>query len=165
MQFLNEGTLFNNDHTILDSHTQDGMLSDITGQYPSKTGVPDQSFYANGTYSGFLYWTSPDHDGQPHVTSAPPWTTFNQHGLSVGAIGTPDMELESTSEVKQMNPIDSKKSDYLGVSVHGTNGTSVLGSPNLPYIYNATSWADSSKTLGGFPGWGNADPNWPLHDR
>jgi hypothetical protein len=163
MQFLHRGTLFTNDHTVLDSHTQDGMLSDMTGQYPSKTGVPDQSFYANGSYASFLYWNSIEKDGKPHVTTTPPWQTFNEHGLDVGAVGAPDMELESKSEVQGMNTaVDSNPSDYLGVAVHKKDGSAVFGSPNIPYIYNATSWADPSKTLGGFPGWGSDDPNWPL---
>lgn len=168
MSFLQNGTVLDNDHTILDSHTQDGMLSDMTGQYPSKTGVPDQSFYANGSYSSFLYWTTPDNDGQAHVTTAPPWSVFNKNGFSVGAVAAPDMELEKTKEVTSamMNNAtgDTNLSDYLGVTIHNADGTAIQGAPNIPYIYNATSWADPTKTLGGFPGWGNGieDANYPL---
>lgn len=166
VKFLKQGTVLANDHTVLDSHTQDGMLSDMTGKYPSKTGVIDQGFYENGKYASFAYWAAKDSDGHPHVTATPNWIAFNQHGWSVGAVGAPDMELEKTSEVKQfakMNPNDSKQSDYLGVSVHASNGQTTFGSPNLAYIYQAKSWADSSKTLGGFPGWGdNTGLNWSL---
>lgn len=162
MDFIHHGTLFTNDHTVLDSHTQDGMLSDMTGQYPSQTGVVDQGFYSAGQYSSFEYWTSADHDGLAHVTTTPNWATFNAHDLSVGAVGTPDMELEKTSEVQSMNATDKNPSDYLGVAVHEANGNAVLGSPNLPYLYNAPSWEDANKTLGGFPGWGEVDPNWSL---
>ncbi|WAH37156.1 alkaline phosphatase family protein [Alicyclobacillus dauci] len=165
VKFLHQGTVLQNDHTILDSHTQDGMLSDMTGKYPSQTGVIDQGYYENGQYAGFGYWTNPDPDGKPHVTTTPNWQTFNQNGWNVGAIGAPDMELESTGELKQadMNPSDSKASDYLGVAVHNASGSTTIGSPNLPYLFNAPSWTDPTKTLGGYPGWSdNADLNWSL---
>lgn len=114
------------------------MLSDMTGKYPSQTEVIDQGFYEGGKYAGFAYWTS-----------------FNQHGWDVGAVGAPDMELESNNEVSpsMMNSTDPKAADYLGVAVHEANGQTVVGSSNLPYLYNAASWSDPSKTLGGFPGW------------
>lgn len=171
VKFMHQGTFFTNDHTILDSHTQDGMLSDMTGKYPSQTGVIDQGFFENTAsgfkYSGFGYWTSTDADGQTHVTTTPNWTGFNQHGWAVGAVGAPDMELESTKEITpammQNSTNDNNKSDYLGISVHKPDGTSIFGSPNLPYLYNAKSWSDSSKTLGGFPGWSDGgDLNWSL---
>jgi len=165
MQFLQQGTTFKNDHTILSSHTQDGMLSDMTGQYPSQTGVPNQDFYeGNGRFASFAYWTNKDPDGQPHVTTTPNWTEFNRHGLSVGAIGTPDMELEKPSEVspQMMTAADQNPKDYLGVALHKADGTTVFGAPNLPYIYNASAWANPGFVLGAFPGWGEADPNWAL---
>ncbi|WDL98538.1 alkaline phosphatase family protein [Alicyclobacillus sp. ALC3] len=170
VRFMHQGTLFANDHTILVSHTQDGMLSDMTGKYPSKTGVIDQGFFENTSsgfqYSSFRYWTSSDPDGQPHVTTTPNWTAFNQHGWSVGAVGTPDMELESSKEVTpamMQGNADTNPSDYLGVAVHEVNGSAVFGSPNLPYLYNAASWSDPAKTLGGFPGWSDGgDLNWSL---
>jgi hypothetical protein len=168
MKFLHQGTVFTNDHTILDSHTQDGMLSDMTGKYPSHTGVIDQGFYertATGfAYSSFRYWTNADADGQPHVTTTPNWTAFNQHGWSVGAVGAPDMELESAKEVtpSMMTSSDTNASDYLGIAVHNADGTTTFGSPNLPYLYNAKSW-DNSTTLGAFPGWSDGtDLNWSL---
>ncbi|QQE77670.1 alkaline phosphatase family protein [Alicyclobacillus sp. SO9] len=169
MKFLHQGTLFTNDHTVLDSHTQDGMLSDMSGKYPSKTGVIDQGFFERTKsglkYSSFAYWNSADADGYHHVTAAPNWTAFNQHGLNVGAVGAPDMELESTKEVtsKMMTASDQNKSDYLGVSVHHSNGTTTFGSPNLPYVYNAASWSQSNKTLGAFPGWSDkTNLSWSL---
>jgi hypothetical protein len=131
------------------------MLSDMTGKYPSQTEVIDQGFYEGGKYAGFAYWTSSDPDGKTHVTTSPNWTSFNQHGWDVGAVGAPDMELESNNEVSpsMMNSTDPKAADYLGVAVHEANGQTVVGSSNLPYLYNAASWSDPSKTLGGFPGW------------
>lgn len=165
MKFLQQGTILTNDHTVLDSHTQDGMLSDMTGKYPSQTGVIDQGYYENGQYAGFKYWTSNDPDGLHHVTTTPNWTTFNEHGTDVGAIGAPDMELESASEVdaSMMSSTDQNKADYLGVAVHHANQTTTFGAPNLSYIYNAKSWTDESKTLGAYPGWSdNADLNWSL---
>ncbi|MCL6633857.1 MAG: alkaline phosphatase family protein [Alicyclobacillus herbarius] len=171
VKFLHQGTFFTNDHTVLDSHTQDGMLSDMTGKYPSQTGVIDQGFYektASGfKYSSFGYWTNKDPDGQSHVTTTPNWTTFNQHGWAVGAVGAPDMELESKNEVTpsmmQNSTHDTNASDYLGVAVHKPDGTTVFGSPNLPYLYDAKSWSNPSQTLGGFPGWSDsADLNWSL---
>ncbi len=165
VDFLRQGTLFVNDHTVLNSHTQDGMLSDMTGKYPDQTGVIDQGFFENGAFSSFAYWTAVDPDGKPHVTTAPNWAVFNQHGWSVGAVGAPDMELESDKEVAPsiMNPNDMKARDYLGIALHNTDGSTTFGSPNIPYLFNAPSWLSPAQPLGGFPGWGDAtDLNWSL---
>ncbi|MBE3556354.1 MAG: sulfatase-like hydrolase/transferase [Firmicutes bacterium] len=165
MHFLSQGTVLVNDHTVLDSHTQDGMLSDMTGKYPDQTGVIDQGFYEGSQYVSFAYWENKDPDGQPHVTTTPNWIAFNQHGWNVGAVGAPDMELESAREVTpaMMNPADSKPADYLGIAVHQANGQTIFGSPNLPYLFHAPSWSHPDQTLGGFPGWGDdTDLNWSL---
>jgi len=33
------GTIFTNDHTVLISHTSDGILSSLTGLYPDRNGA------------------------------------------------------------------------------------------------------------------------------
>jgi hypothetical protein len=83
-----DGTLLSNDHTVLISHTADGIISTETGLYPSENGTgvantypyldPDQTgthnsaSYANvpGTSdsSAFKYWTDPTSSEDPLYT-------------------------------------------------------------------------------------------------
>src|SRR6185503_340361 len=58
------GTLLTNDHTILISHTAGGILSDMTGLYPDRTGqtVTNAYGYFSATNTpafstSFKYWT------------------------------------------------------------------------------------------------------------
>jgi hypothetical protein len=169
LAFLQGGTLLTNDHSVLKSHTQADFVSIAAGAYPSRTGVPDQSFLDNGHPVGFGYWLGSTAAGQPQVFSPPPWLAFTQRGIAVGGVGWGDMELESAAEVATENvpiePFDSDPSDYLGVAVHQPDGTDVFGTPNLPDLYNAPRWDDPSQTLGAFPVkpvWSSADAWWPL---
>src|ERR671930_1898000 len=59
-----QGTLDDNDHTILISHTAGGILSSLTGLYPDRNGVTVSNSYfyfaPNGTPTfsvAFKYWT------------------------------------------------------------------------------------------------------------
>src|SRR3954471_20259555 len=58
------GTVLTNDHTVLISHTADGILSSLTGMYPDRMGMPvgnSYGFYGNDGStrfsSSFKYWT------------------------------------------------------------------------------------------------------------
>src|SRR5205085_2319068 len=62
------GTLFTNDHTVLISHTADGILTSLTGLYPDRNGMTvgnSYGFYGNDGStrfsSSFKYWTDPVH--------------------------------------------------------------------------------------------------------
>jgi hypothetical protein len=113
-----QGTLLSNDHTVLISHTADGITSTETGLYPSEDGlgvansfeylVPYGSGTANG--SAFTYWTdsvsssdsdyemitSPATPSNPNGVNTPaPWVPFTRAGCSFAGIGSANMEFEN----------------------------------------------------------------------
>jgi len=114
LNFLkSNGTLFTNDHTVLISHTADGILSSLTGLYPDRSGVPvgnSYGFYGNdgATHfsSAFKYWTDPvdaTFDPKPNMitlggkNTPAPWAPFTRAGCDVGGVGTANIELENTA--------------------------------------------------------------------
>src|SRR5262249_31963400 len=78
MNFLSDnGTLSDNEHTILISHTAGGILSSLTGLYPDRTGQAVSNSYGyfrpNGSVgfsSSFKYWTDTTDGGNP--ANSPP---------------------------------------------------------------------------------------------
>ncbi len=114
LDFLkSNGTLFTNDHTVLISHTSNGILSTLTGLYPDRTGVTVGNSYGyfkpDGTVgfsSAFKYWTdlvdatndpltNMITDGQKNTPA--PWVPFTRAGCDVGGVGIANIELENTS--------------------------------------------------------------------
>ena len=106
-----QGTLLSNDHTVLISHTADGITSTETGLYPGDEGlgvansfeyfVPFGSGTANA--SAFTYWTDKvsssdqnyemiDQSGQ---NTAAPWVPFTRAGCDFAGIGSANMEFEN----------------------------------------------------------------------
>ena len=78
LNFLSDnGTLSDNEHTILISHTAGGILSSLTGLYPDRTGqavsnsygyfrsAPPASVGTVGFSSSFKYWTDTTDGGNP----------------------------------------------------------------------------------------------------
>ncbi|HMI96398.1 MAG TPA: hypothetical protein VK479_07795 [Micropepsaceae bacterium] len=109
----NNGTLFNNDHTILISHTAGGILSSLTGLYPDRHGQivsnSNVRISSTGTFSfpsSFGYWTDPvAATGTPTVplmvgpdgkTVPAPWVAFTRAGCNVGGVATANAVLENT---------------------------------------------------------------------
>src|SRR3954468_25026153 len=116
------GTLLTNDHTVLISHTETGILSTLTGVYPDRFGVPVSNSFRYYTPSGttrtgvaFAYWTAPLYDpagppfpppGQTDLSHeminengniAPaPWVPFTRGGCDVGQVATANTVLENT---------------------------------------------------------------------
>jgi hypothetical protein len=114
LNFLqNNGTVFTNDHTILISHTADGILTSLTGLYPDRGGPTVGNSYGyfqpNGSIgfaSAFKYWNDqvdavndplPNMitDGQKNTPA--PWVPFTRAGCDVGGVGTANIELENTT--------------------------------------------------------------------
>jgi hypothetical protein len=115
-----QGTLDDNDHTILISHTAGGIVSSFTGLYPDRNGLNVTNSYRyfkdDGTTtsaSAFKYWTdlvdsdnTPPLDalpnmvngdsGQPKTTPAP-WVPYTRAGCDFGGVGTANLVLENTS--------------------------------------------------------------------
>jgi hypothetical protein len=107
------GTLFTNDHTVLISHTADGILASLTGLYGDRNGATVGNSYgyygangATGFSSTFKYWTDvvdATNDPKPNMitlggkNTPAPWATFARAGCDVGGVGTANLELENTA--------------------------------------------------------------------
>src|SRR5262249_47537411 len=115
------GTLLTNDHTVLISHTANGILTDLTGVYPDRHGQAVANSYryfradgSTASSSSFKYWTDIVDDtsasptdplpnmvtadtGLPRTTPAP-WVPYTRAGCDFGAAGGPaNIVLENTA--------------------------------------------------------------------
>jgi len=131
----NNGTLSDNEHTILISHTAGGILSSLTGLYPDRTGITVSNSYAyysavDGSVrfsSAFKYWTdlvdanTGTTDALPNMVTTgghntpAPWVPYTRAGCDFGAVSTANVVLENTGT--------------------GTNGdiTKVFGKPSAQW--------------------------------
>ena len=168
-----DGTLLSNDHTVLISHTADGITSTETGLYPGNEGlgvansfeyfVPTGSGTRNA--SAFTYWTDPvssTHDpnyemifgppsaGHPNGVNTPaPWVPFTRAGCDFAGIGAANMEFENdTSDIA--NVFGTGSSQYaLGNWSYNTaygqnfNAGSNLGTTDFEGLAIHCSQADS----------------------
>jgi hypothetical protein len=115
----NNGTLMTNDHTVLISHTANGILTSLTGMYSDRHGQSVTNsfryFKADGTTassSSFKYWTDLTDDinipptdpqpimvngdsGSPKITPAP-WVPYTRAGCDFGATALANVVLENT---------------------------------------------------------------------
>src|SRR5512144_1679688 len=115
----NNGTLLTNDHTVLISHTANGILTDFTGVYSDRHGQAVSNSYryfkADGTAASsgsFKYWTDLVDDtgavpadpltnmvtgdsGSPKNTPAP-WVPYTRAGCDFGATASANIVLENT---------------------------------------------------------------------
>src|SRR5437870_5236708 len=115
------GTLLTNDHTVLISHTANGILTDLTGVYSDRHGQAVSNSYryfktgeSTASSSSFKYWTDlvddtgiPPADpltnmvtadplsGMPKNTSAP-WVPYTRAGCDFGAVALANIVLENT---------------------------------------------------------------------
>jgi hypothetical protein len=115
-----QGTLNDNDHTILISHTAGGILSAFTGLYPDRNGQTVTNSYryfkddgTSASASAFKYWTDlVDSDGVPPADALPnmvnadsgqpkttpaPWVPYTRAGCDFGAVASANVVLENTS--------------------------------------------------------------------
>ena len=103
------GTVLNNDHTVLISHTAGGILSTLTGVYPDRHGQTVSNSYVRTSATGgfsfpssFGYWTDPVSGTIPNmidqagVVPPAPWVPFTRAGCDVGAAGAANIVLENT---------------------------------------------------------------------
>src|SRR5947208_11645113 len=118
LNFLtNNGTLSDNEHTILISHTAGGILSSLTGLYPDRQGLTVSNSYGyfkpDGTTafsSAFKYWTdrvddvtaAGVNDPLPNMVTTgglitpAPWVPYTRAGCDYGAVSTANVVLENT---------------------------------------------------------------------
>src|SRR5919197_3640311 len=110
------GTLLTNDHTVLISHTANGILTNLTGVYPDRHGQAVSNSYryfkSDGTTassSSFKYWTDLTDDVNTPPTdpsynmvttggkNAPaPWVPYTRAGCDFGATALANVVLENT---------------------------------------------------------------------
>jgi hypothetical protein len=111
----------------------------LSGQYPDRHGVINNSFMLPGFRAGFSYWENVAKRTPATYLSSPPWRLFTQAGMDVGAIGMNGLVLEGADEVKahlglNRNPTQRELDLYLGVAVHHADGTDALGTAEIPAI-------------------------------
>src|SRR2546427_5365688 len=112
------GTVDDNHHTILISHTAGGILSGLTGLYPDRNGITVSNSYGyfkpdktTASTSAFKYWTDPvDPSGKddtlPNMITTgqkntpAPWVAYTRAGCDFGAVATANVVLENTSTGK-----------------------------------------------------------------
>jgi hypothetical protein len=115
------GTLFRNDHTVLISHTANGILTDLTGMYSDRHGQAVSNsyrYYRNdgsgltNSSSSFKYWTDltddvntppldPNYnmvngDGGTAHNAPAPWVPYTRAGCDWGATALANVVLENT---------------------------------------------------------------------
>jgi hypothetical protein len=115
---VGNGTVLNNHHTPLISHTGTDILTTLTGVYPDRHGQPVSNtfmFYGpDGTAHtalSFAYWTDLAQafdgtaenkfnlvDAQGNNPPAP-WVPYTRAGCNFGAVGTANIELERVANV------------------------------------------------------------------
>src|SRR6476661_2993450 len=128
MNFLRDnGTLSDNEHTILISHSERGILSSLTGLYPDRHGQAVSNSYGYfrpdgsvGFSSSFKYWTDTTDGGNPannpptasadpnfnmiNGDSGPkntpaPWVPYTRAGCDVGNVSTANAVLENNNSI------------------------------------------------------------------
>lgn len=166
---ISGGAVLANSHSVVPSLTHVNYATLATGLYPSGHGVTGQTFRFGGALTRFGYWESTDQDRLPYNLAPPPWRALNARGASVGAVGWPDMGLQTAAEVEAravpLQPGSPLRDDYLGVSLHRPDGTVAFGTPNLPALFQMPRWDEPREALGAFPAtpvWATELAWWPL---
>jgi hypothetical protein len=113
------GTMMSNDHTVLISHTANGILTNLTGMYSDRHGQAVSNSYryfrtdgSTASSSSFKYWTDLTDDvnipptdpnynmvngdsGTPKNAPAP-WVPYTRAGCDFGATALANVVLENT---------------------------------------------------------------------
>jgi hypothetical protein len=142
------GALDTGDHTVLISHTANGILATQTGLYSDNTSIFIANSFGDFTPSGsalfpsaFFYWTdlvsdiTPATQDNTFAMTTPaglnvpaPWVPFTRAGCDVGAFSTANIVLERQPfDVKKVFGANSdqaketggnRTNDFIGVAVH-----------------------------------------------
>src|SRR5437868_3212247 len=118
LNFLtSNGTVSDNNHTILISHTAGGILTSLTGLYPDRQGLTVSNSYgyfkpdgSTAFSSAFKYWTDKVDDVTTNGVNDPrpnmvttgglntpaPWVPYTRAGCDYGAVSTANVVLENT---------------------------------------------------------------------
>jgi hypothetical protein len=142
------GALDTGDHTVLISHTANGILTTQTGLYSDNTSIFIANSFGDFTPSGnalfpssFFYWTdlvsdiTPATQDNTFALTTPagqnvpaPWVPFTRAGCDVGAFSTANIVLERQPfDVKKVFGANSAQAaetggnqtnDFIGVALH-----------------------------------------------
>jgi hypothetical protein len=120
LNFMRDNGTFNtNDHTVLISHTANGILTNLTGMYSDRHGQAVSNSYryfkadgSTASSSSFKYWTdlvddvnTPATDPLPNMVNADsgtpknapaPWVSYTRAGCDFGATALANVVLENT---------------------------------------------------------------------
>src|SRR3989454_5034011 len=116
LKFMSDnGTVSDNNHTILISHTAGGILTSLTGLYPDRQGLTVSNSYgyfkpdgSTAFSTAFKYWTdrvddsASANDVQPSLVTTgglnppAPWVPYTRAGCDYGAVSTANVVLENT---------------------------------------------------------------------
>jgi outer membrane murein-binding lipoprotein Lpp len=120
LSFMRDNGTFNtNDHTVLISHTANGILTNLTGMYSDRHGQAVSNSYryfradgSTASSTSFKYWTdlvddvnSPPTDPLPNMVNADsgtpkiapaPWVPYTRAGCDFGATALANVVLENT---------------------------------------------------------------------
>jgi hypothetical protein len=164
---VNNGTLLTDDHTVLISHTSDGITSTETGLYPDREGVTvgnsyqyfDPSYDASsgsnvggsGYTSAFKYWTdtvaapNPKYDDQGD-------TTYNNDTTPPGTTGTANASNGTTNTPAPWAPYTSAGCDFAGIGAANmefendtTDISTVFGSSSTQAAFGSWSYNTAYK--------------------
>src|SRR6516162_6025605 len=155
-----KGTLDTGDHTVLISHTANGILSTQTGLYSDNTSIFIANSFGDFTPSGtalfpssFFYWTDLVSDITPATqdnnfammtpmgANVPaPWVPFTRAGCDVGAFSTANIVLERQPfDVRKVFGANSPQAaekgadqtnDFIGVAIHCAVGSKFCTAAN-----------------------------------
>jgi hypothetical protein len=142
------GVISGENHTPLISHTAHDIVTELTGVYGERNGIPVANSFgvfepsgAIGFNSSFTYWTTPALDGKPAMLNelgknAPaPWVPYTRAGCDVGGFSIANIEFESIpadvntvfgasspegmeANSKDQNVVTKAKADFLGIAIH-----------------------------------------------
>src|SRR5204863_283433 len=122
LNFLTDnGTLSDNEHTILISHTAGGILSSLTGLYPDRMGQGVSNSYgffrsqnqSVGFSSSFKYWTDITDGGNP--ATDPPGAMTKVFGE-----GSPEWNEGRDSQIAPFATAARARAltDFVGIAIH-----------------------------------------------
>ncbi|HMK22373.1 MAG TPA: hypothetical protein VK466_08550 [Terriglobales bacterium] len=158
----NNGSLDSNHHTVLISHTANGILTALTGVYSDRHGIPVANSYvvfrpdgSTAFPSSFFYWTDlvidvVSNSGDSTFgmltaegTNAPaPWVPYTRAGCDVGAYSTANIVIERTpfDVVKvfgagsdEANDVN-QFADFAGIAVHCAQGSAICSNPHTKAV-------------------------------
>src|ERR1700757_5078261 len=154
------GALDTGDHTVLISHTANGILATQTGLYSDNTSIFIANSFGDFTPSGkallpssFFYWTdlvsdiTPATQDNTFALTTPagqnvpaPWVPFTRAGCDVGAFSTANIVLERApfdiTEVfgagspQTMETIKNQNNDFIGAAIHCAKGSALCSAGN-----------------------------------